>query len=326
MSLPPGPRDHVRPVAAVRPRLAIAVWAAWNAVVVVTALGFLAPLVPALDLVNHFRMGLAAASLLLFAGALVARDHRLLRPTVVLMLVQAALALLPLSFAGSYESGRTATLRILTFNMYIDNNRFDEIADYVTSSGADIVVLVEVSCAAAERLIPRLKPHYPHALVSADSCFGIALLSKRPIVTSGQVIVAPRQRPLFVWTRFDWDGIPVVVTGAHPIPPLAPNDQASQITRLINHVDGFKEAQIIAGDFNLTPFSWTFARLVKAGLGQHVSYRPTWAPVWMASWLPPLFTIDNVLTTRNMAATRVAFGPALGSDHRPIIVDLALAK
>ena len=303
MNEPAAPPGRAQP-AAVRRRLATAIWAAWIVVAAVTALGFLAPLVPALDLINNFRMGLAAFALLLFAGAFIARDRRLLRPTAALMLLQAALLLLPLSFAGGHEPERKSTLRILTFNLHVGNDRFDEIADYVLSSAADIVALQEVSCVAAERLIPKLKPHYPYALVSAGNCFGIALLTKRPMTTSGQLIVAPRQRPLFVWARLDWGGIPLAVTTAHLIPPMAPNDQANQVVRLINHVTGLKDTQIVAGDFNLTPFSWNFARLGNAGLGQHVSYRATWTPIWAAGWLPPLFTIDNVLTTRNVSLRR----------------------
>lgn len=313
--------------AGVRRRLAMLIWIAWIVAVAATALGFLAPLVPVFDVINNLRVGLAAFMVLLLAGAFVARDRRLLRPTAALALLQAGFLLLPITRAGERDAGRTPTLRLLTFNVHVGNDRFDEIADYVLSSGADTVALQELSCSASDLLIPKLKRHYPHAFVSPGECFGIALLTKRPMLATGQVVVAPRQRPLLVWARFDWGGAPLAVTTAHLIPPLAPNDQASQVTRLIGHVASLKtEAQVVAGDFNLTPFSWNFARLNNAGLGQHVNYRTTWTPIWAADWLPPLLTIDNVFTTRNVAAMRVTIGPALGSDHRPVIADLALAK
>lgn len=319
------PPDRKRQVAA-RRWLATAIWIAWIVAAVATAIGFLAPLVPAFDLINNLRTGLATFTVLLLAGAFVARDRRLLRPTAALVLVQAGFLLLPIARAGEHDATRTPTLRLLTFNVHVGNNRFDEIADYILSSGADVVALQELSCAASEQLIPKLKRHYPHTFVSAGQCFGIALLAKRPMLATGQVVVAPRQRPLLVWARLDLGGAPLAVTAAHLIPPIAPNDQASQVTRLILHAGSLKGPQIVAGDFNLTPFSWSFARLNNAGLGHHVGYRTTWAPIWAADWLPPLLTIDNVLTTRNVAATRLAVGPALGSDHRPVIVDLALTK
>jgi endonuclease/exonuclease/phosphatase (EEP) superfamily protein YafD len=308
-----------------RPWLAKAVWIAWIAAALATVLGFLAPLVPVFDLINNLRAWLAAFTLLLFAGSFVGRDGRLFRPTMTLALVQIGFLMLPLGRAGEHDPERKSTLRLLTFNMHVGNDRFDEIADYVTASGADIVALQEVSCAAAERLIPKLRTQYPHAFVSAGNCFGIALLTKRPMTLTGQVIVAPRQRPLLVWATLDWNGVPLPVTTAHLIPPFAPDDQASQVTRLINYVARQSGPLIVAGDFNLTPFSWSFARLNNAGLAQHVSYRTTWTP-WAAPWLSPLLTIDNVLTTRNVISTRSLIGPRLGSDHRPVVVDLALTK
>jgi endonuclease/exonuclease/phosphatase (EEP) superfamily protein YafD len=318
-----GPPDRERPVAA--PWLATTIWIAWIVFAVITAIGFLAPLIPAFDLINNLRIGLATVAFLLLVGAFFARDHRLLRPTAALALVQVGLLLLPLARSAENDAGRKPSLRLLTFNLHIGNDRFDEIADYVVASGADIVTLQEVSCTATKQLIPKLKQSYPHAFVSAENCFGIALLAKRPLITSGQVIVAPRQRPLFVWARFDWGGTPIVVTTAHLAPPIAPNDQAAQITRLINHVTGFKEPQIVAGDFNLTPFSWGFSRLNNAGLSQHATYHGTWTPMWAAAWLPPLFSIDNVLTTRDIIGTGLIVGQPLGSDHRPLIADLVFA-
>src|SRR5215510_1710826 len=195
MAEPSAPSNRERP-AARRRRLSMAIWTAWIVAVAATALGLLAPLIPVFDLINNLRVGLAAFTVLLLVGAFFARDQRLLRPTAALVLVQAGFLLLPATRAGEQDAGRAPTLRLLTFNVHVGNNRFDEIADYVLSSGADTVALQELSCAASDELIPKLKRHYPHAFVSPGDCFGIALLTKRPMSMTGQVIVAPRQRPL----------------------------------------------------------------------------------------------------------------------------------
>ena len=42
--------------------------------------------------------------------------------------------------------------------------------------------------------------------------------------------------------------------------------------------------------------------------------------------LLPFVTIDNVFASPSFAKISVTGGPRLGSDHRPIIADLALAK
>src|SRR5262245_9396098 len=172
MAEPSAPSNRERPAA--RRRLAIAIWIAWIVAVAATALGFLAPVIPVFDLINNLRVGLATFTVLLFAGAFIARDWRLLRPTAALALVQAGFLLLPITRAGEHDAGRTPTLRLLTFNVHAGNNRFDEIADYVLSSGADTVALQELSCTASDQLVPKLKQHYPHAFVSPGDCFGIA--------------------------------------------------------------------------------------------------------------------------------------------------------
>jgi endonuclease/exonuclease/phosphatase (EEP) superfamily protein YafD len=41
--------------------------------------------------------------------------------------------------------------------------------------------------------------------------------------------------------------------------------------------------------------------------------------------LPPLVAIDNLFASRHFAKLAAATGPFLGSDHKPVIVDLALA-
>ena len=41
--------------------------------------------------------------------------------------------------------------------------------------------------------------------------------------------------------------------------------------------------------------------------------------------LPPLVVIDNVFASRHFAKLGTETSPFLGSDHKPVIVDLALA-
>jgi hypothetical protein len=92
MAEPPSPLKREQP-APVRRRLAIAIRTAWIVTVAVTALGFLAPFFPAFDLINNLRVALAAFTALLLAGAFVARDRRLLRPTAAMALLQAGFLL-----------------------------------------------------------------------------------------------------------------------------------------------------------------------------------------------------------------------------------------
>jgi endonuclease/exonuclease/phosphatase (EEP) superfamily protein YafD len=88
-------------------------------------------------------------------------------------------------------------------------------------------------------------------------------------------------------------------------------------------VEHTRTAAIIAGDFNATPWSGAFERLRnEAGLDDSslgFGVQPSWP-----SWLGPLgIPIDHCLYTGALAATARSIGPALGSDHRALTVELA---
>jgi len=292
---------------------------------IATALGFTAAWIPACDLINEARPLDALAAVALFIMAATLRERPLIRPTASLALLQAGLLLLPWARAADSAPNAPPALRLVTFDLGAGNERFDDIADFILGTRADIVLLQQVSCSAAERLIPKLRPALPNALVEATSCAGQALMSKRPWIAGGQVTTKTRQ-PLMVWARLQWGNRVFTLTGVHLAGPLAPSEQAGDIVRLQAHMASQGSAHIVAGDFNLTPFAWKLAQLQNAGLGQFATYVATYSPTWPAPWPFPLFATDNVLTTEGIARVSVTTGPPLGSDHRPLIADIAFVK
>jgi endonuclease/exonuclease/phosphatase family metal-dependent hydrolase len=320
MSEIPAPRRH-----RLHRILTRAAWIAWTCGMIVTALGFTAAWLPAFDLINEVRPLAALGAIVLAIIAALLREGRLLRPTVSLALLQAGLTLLPWARAGDNAPSAPPALRLVTFDLGTDNSRLDDVADFLLDAHADIVLLQQVSCSAVERLIPKLRPAFPTALVEAANCDGQALMSKRPWAAGGQVTTRAR-RPLLVWARLQWGNRVFVLTGVHLSGPLAPNEQAGDIIRLQNHLESQGAAHIVAGDFHLTPFAWKFAQLQNAGLGQFVTYVPTSSPTWPVSWPSPLLTTDNVLSTQGFARVSISTGPPLGSTHRPLIADIAFVK
>jgi endonuclease/exonuclease/phosphatase (EEP) superfamily protein YafD len=157
--------------------------------------------------------------------------------------------------------------------------------------------------------------------VSADGCAGQAILAKRPWLSIGQMITLTR-KPLAVSARFQWDKTSFSLTGVSLTGPLAPNQQAVEMTQLRASLQTQGAAQIVAGALNVTPMSWKFAQLVNAGFGQHATYLATWP----ADWPVPLLLMDNVLSTDGIASVHISTGAPLGSDHRPLIADIAFVK
>jgi hypothetical protein len=299
--------------------LAGVVWTAWSLGVVATALAFTAPWVPAFDLLNDARPFGAVAAITLLLAAMALREWRLIRPTAALALLYAGLLLLPWGRAADVTPSALPALRLLTLELPPDSGRLDDIADFVLSSAADVVLLQDVSCSAADRLIPKLRPTFPNAFVPAEGCAGQALLAKRPWDAIGQVITGTH-KPLLIWARFRWNSSAFNLTGVRLAGPLAPNEQAADLERLRQHMNTQGPAQIVAGNLNLTPFTWKFAQLNNAGLGQHATYLATWPARW------PVLLMDNVLSTADIASVRVTIGPPLGAAHRPLIADIAFLK
>ena len=85
---------------------------------------------------------------------------------------------------------------------------------------------------------------------------------------------------------------------------------------------------ILAGDFNSTPWSFTLRRQDKRlGLERLTRALPSWPTarrtIWGIGWPLPVLPIDHVYAGRAWRAVSVRRGPSLGSDHFPIVVQIA---
>jgi endonuclease/exonuclease/phosphatase (EEP) superfamily protein YafD len=213
-------------------------------------------------------------------------------------------------------------VRLVTYNVNWENQQFAQIGAFLTATDADVVVLQEVNCRHSAQLIDPLRGLYPHVLGAPQKCVGQALLSKQPWTSVGR-LADHLGNTMMLTARFQRGGLDYEVGGLHLAFPLWPERQAVHIDRLISDLTSRPGPRIIAGDFNLTPFSWKLAKLShSAGLRRHGTYLASWP----SDFATPAFLIDNVLSTPEFASAGVKIGPDLGSDHRPVIADIALAK
>ena len=81
----------------------------------------------------------------------------------------------------------------------------------------------------------------------------------------------------------------------------------------------------MAGDFNMSPWTEKLQRFERgSGLKRYNSFHPTWPMAKGGLPLVPLVAIDNLFASPRFAKIDMTPGPRLGSDHRPIVVDIAL--
>ncbi len=116
---------------------------------------------------------------------------------------------------------------------------------------------------------------------------------------------------------------------AHPMPPLP--RQLDAWRRELGALHAYAAAgtsmpTIIAGDFNASQDHAAFRRILDTGLydGARLAGEAR-TPTWPARTAPALGAqIDHVLVSQDFAAHRARFVDLAGTDHRAVIVDLAL--
>lgn len=281
------------------------------------------------DLAAHFRVQYAALFVVLTLLLLILRRWVIALVALAGFGVSAVplFAYLPHEPSGTaVAAANSPTFRLLSFNVWFRNPDMGRTAAYIEQSRADAVVLLELTPSQAETLRPLL-PSYPHAYIE-PSRMGAAVFTKWPVLDAQSLPLAP-EGAIAARVRIDWSGSPVTVLGVHLNWPLGPRNSEYRNEELAGVV-AFSKAQreplIVAGDFNLTPWSEYFSDALEQS-GLHDSARGFGlARSWPAQFAPLGIRIDHCLLSRHWNSVQVAIGPSLGSDHLPVIADLALTK
>ena len=114
--------------------------------------------------------------------------------------------------------------------------------------------------------------------------------------------------------------------GIHLTRPFYPELQEQDVAALAAFARSRTLPLVMAGDFNMTPWTEKLSRFTDAtGLRRYNTFHLTWPIERGRVPLLPLVAIDNVFASPAFARIGAMGGPRLGSDHTPIVVDLALA-
>lgn len=190
--------------------------------------------------------------------------------------------------------------------------------DWVEAQEPDVVVVQELTPNNAFSVRDRLLKVLPHQHCAPEpGSFGSGIAARWPFKVKGLGGTGPTQ---FVVT-VEAPGGPFDLIAVHVWPPIRPSwalEQRATLDRVAARAAQGGRPTIVAGDFNLTPWSPTFTKFLEASrlhdarVGRGLF--PTWAP---AGWpVPGLIPIDHVLVSSHWKATDLAVGPAFGSDHR----------
>jgi endonuclease/exonuclease/phosphatase (EEP) superfamily protein YafD len=296
------------------------------AVAVASVLSFLGGLWWPLDLAANFRPHFAVA-LIAMAIFLVLAGRR--RSGVVVLAVGIAnvAVVAPLFLPPSVEGEPLGeSLRVMSFNVNGLNDEYADVIAYIESELPDVVFLHEATFLWEDALAAADLPYRvePGRVEPLD--FGTLALVPREAEfrTFGFANSAPRAVEVVLETG----GAAVRILGSHPLSPSTEERARLRDAQLGFARDWSAESggrRIVAGDLNATPWSYPFRRLMAHG-GLHNSQRGYGLELSFPSESSPIIRvpIDHVLYSDGLRVVDRRLGPPLGSDHFPVVVDLAL--
>lgn len=217
-------------------------------------------------------------------------------------------------------------IKLIQFNVWDENADVEATADWVAAERPDLVLMQEVEPAIRQAMIRR-GFHYVRGV------------QRTAIFSRAEPKFAPFQVPMRDWiilpgfsrATFASTGGDFSVVSTHLDWPTR-RDQPSQIAALAEILDRYPtDRLILAGDFNLTPWSFTLRRFdARVRLERRDRALFSWPvrlfPKAPLSWPLALLPIDHLYAGLAWRTVAIARGPRLGSDHYPIIVRLALTS
>lgn len=226
------------------------------------------------------------------------------------------------------EAQTAPALRVMTANLLAPNRHTDVTVREILETRPDVLVVEELTpewldALAAGGVTDALPFGY---ILPRDDCFGIGILSRRPL-TSREAIDLDGV-PLLRAT-LDVDGRAVTVLAAHTLPPRT-RDYARvwdhQMQTLSELVERERGAVVLLGDLNATAQARNYERLVSGRLrGAHEDRGRGLATTWPNGVFPlPPIRLDHVLVSRELAVRDVRELAPNGSDHVPVVADLAV--
>jgi endonuclease/exonuclease/phosphatase (EEP) superfamily protein YafD len=281
------------------------------------------------ELLTHFRMHFATGLILVLLGALACRRFGV--ATVAAALAAANLVpMLPYIAPGppQAEAGQ-AEIRVMSANVSLRNADYAALRAAIVQENPDIIGLQEVTGKWLDELSP-IRSDYPFTVLRPEEgAYGLALFSRFPIRELGSSPYLEEGIQTAVSVEMEVGQKSVTLVLAHLKAPTTPRNaklRNRQIDRLADMIGSDRnDEQILVGDFNTTPWSpyylplETEANLANAARGR--GYRATW-PVGLGFLKIP---IDHCMVSPGLRVRQMRTGGDIGSDHFPIIVDVAFA-
>lgn len=277
-----------------------------------------------LELFSHFRLQYLATALLLAVALLLFRDRKLALAMFVVAGINATLV------APWYLRTEVATvedaaaLTVLHANVYGGNEDYSRFLGLIAAEQPDIFFVQEFR-AGLQQELRSVHEDYPYReLLARDDNFGIAVYSRLPLDSVVVHQSPPYALPSLVVTARTPDRL-LTLLSTHPMPPIGAeefagrNQQLHDIGMLINSLPTPK---VLIGDLNISMWAHHYELLVEQTELRNARRGFGILPSWPVQLPFARIPIDHCLVSAGIEVVDIRIGPAIGSDHLPLIVKL----
>ena len=292
-----------------------------------TLLGLLDRVSWVFELADVFRLQylvvLAAAAL----AAVLLRRPRLAGLAAVLAAVNLAVLGISLIPTATAASGTPeGSLRVVVANVQFDNTDYAAVSRLVVRTHPDVFGVTELTPAMAAHLGRTLSGYRTRVVETRRDAYGIGIYSRRPLL-SARVVHWPADGPPTVVARVRVAGKPVSLVVTHVHTPFAGSIHVRQLHALAKARPALGPRAAICGDFNTPPWSGPLRDFASDADLRDLYGRGAWAAYSWPTWSPLLrVPLDNCFVGEGIAVRDHHDGPGVGSDHRPLVVDLAVLR
>ncbi len=243
------------------------------------------------------------------------------------------------------EGLKAQPFNIMSYNAGAGLSRPEQLVAMLRSSGSDIVGLQELEASQSRAIEDILSIEYPYQVLYPAGFEGKGLVSRFPILEHEQISLYPGRPDLRC--VIDLSGVSLTVIVAHPPPPISflgiglGGQTKAQIEGLI-HLARSSPRSVILGDFNATSWQNNCTRMRGAGLVDSFRLagrgRGSTIPRRFGPWrrlegmsrmlrvfsLYPFLRVDYIWHTPDLHCLKAWVGDDAGSDHLPVLAQLAL--
>lgn len=237
--------------------------------------------------------------------------------------------LMPRQVLASESGSNDAGIRLLVANVLMENRESEAFLNIVREYDPDVVLTMETDMW-WEAALRTLEKEYPHTLSEPlDNTYGMLVHSRLEMIDAEIRFILNEDIPsMHMQVRLP-SGHRVFLHFVHPHPPnpkysTETTERDAELLIVGREVKERNKPTIIAGDFNDVPWSTTTRLFQKASglLDPRVGrgmYNTFGAGNILLRW-----PLDHIFHSDHFRLVRMERGPAWGSDHFPLFIELSL--